>query len=120
MTSVVWLRRDARLDDNPALTTAVNQGPVCLLFVIDPVLFNRVSPRRRSLLVAGLGDLDSRLAERGGRLRVERGDPASVVPEVVAQVGAEVVHTNLEVTPYGRMRDDRVKQVCEMVEHDGQ
>jgi deoxyribodipyrimidine photo-lyase len=119
VTSVVWLRRDARLDDNPALTTAVEQGPVCVLFVIDPVLFDRVSPRRRNLLVAGLSDLDSRLAERGGRLRVERGDPAAVLPEVVARVGAEVVHVNREVTPYGRRRDNRVRAVSELVEHDG-
>jgi deoxyribodipyrimidine photo-lyase len=119
VTSVVWLRRDARLDDNPALTAAVEQGAVCILFVIDPALFDHSSPRRRHLLVAGLTDLDQRLAARGGRLRVERGDPAAVLPEVVARVGAEVVHANREVTPYGRRRDDRVRAVCELVEHDG-
>ena len=119
MTSVVWFRRDARLDDNPALTAATEDGAVCALFVIDPALFSNCSQRRRDLLVAGLADLDSRLADRGGRLRVEYGDPAKVVPVVADDVGAGVVHINSEVTPYGVRRDRRVASEVELVPHEG-
>jgi deoxyribodipyrimidine photo-lyase len=119
VTSVVWFRRDARLDDNPALTAAAEEGPVCALFVIDPALFSKCSHRRLDLLVAGLADLDSRLADRGGRLRVEHGDPATVVPVVVDDVGAGVVHINSEVTPYGVRRDLRVASEVELITHDG-
>ena len=35
MTSVLWLRRDLRLRDHPALHEAAGDGPVVALFVLD-------------------------------------------------------------------------------------
>lgn len=114
MTStVIWFRRDTRIHDNPAWAEAARADLVYPLFVIDPRLFAVVSPQRRALLVAGLRALDESLAERGGRLRVELGDPRRIVPAVVAETGAESVHINREVSPYGRLRDHQVgQQVC--------
>ena len=119
MTSVVWFRRDARLDDNPALAAAAEAGPICALFVVDPGLYETCSRRRRDLLVAGLADLDRRIQGQGGRLRVERGDPAEIVPAVAAEHGAGEVHINSEVTPYGLERDRRVAAFVDLVDHDG-
>jgi deoxyribodipyrimidine photo-lyase len=118
-TTIVWFRRDARLDDNPALTAAVGEGRVCPLFVVDPTLWDRASPARRSLLAAGLADLDRSISGHGGRLRVERGDPVEVVPAVAGDVSAVAVHVNAEVTPYGAARDRLVAERCRMVEHHG-
>lgn len=119
MTSIVWFRRDARLDDNPALNAAAADGPACALFVIDPALFDRCSRRRRDLLVAGLADLDGHLATHGGRLRVEYGDPATVVPSIAEELGAGPVHVNSDVTPYGTDRDGRVAAQVDLVPHGG-
>lgn len=119
MTSVVWFRRDARLDDNPALAAASAEGPICALFVIDPALYEKCSRRRRDLLVAGLGDLDRSIEERGGRLRVEAGDPAVVVPEVARDLGVGTVHVNSEVTPFGKARDRRVARDVSVEGHHG-
>lgn len=119
MTSIFWFRRDVRLDDNPGLNAAAEAGDVVPLFVIDPTLFDRSSARRRDLLVAGLVDLDLRLAEREGRLRVEYGKPAEVVPRVAGEAGAEAVHVSREVTPFGTTRDLQVSREVELVAHDG-
>lgn len=119
MANVYWVRRDARLDDNPALVAATSEGPVCVLFVIDPEIFDRSHARRKDLLVAGLRDLDRRLSRDGGRLRIEYGDPVDVVAQVAQEVGADRVHVNAEVTPYGVRRDVRVAERCTLVEHDG-
>lgn len=119
MTSVVWFRRDARLDDNPALAEAARGGVVIPLFVIDPALYDRCSPPRRELLVAGLAELDRRISDHGGRLRVEHGDPTEIVPAVAAEVAADEVHINAEVTPYGRERDRLVAGRCLLRCHDG-
>jgi deoxyribodipyrimidine photo-lyase len=119
LTTIVWFRRDARLDDNPALAAAVVVGQVCPLFVVDPILWDRASPLRRELLGAGLVALDRAIAERGGRLRVERGDPVDVVPAIAREVGAAAVHVNAEVTPYGGTRDAMVGRHCRLVEHEG-
>lgn len=119
MTSIVWFRRDARLDDNPALASASAEGPVCALFVIDPALYDRCSLNRRNLLVAGLADLDRSISDHGGRLRVERGDPSVVVPEVAKDLGVETVHVNSEVTPFGKTRDGYVARDLNLEEHHG-
>ncbi len=118
-TSLVWFRRDLRLADNPAWAEGTHAETVCPLFVIDPKLYEAVSPRRRALLAAGLRALDEELARRGGRLRIERGDPTLVVPKVAAGVGAEAVHVNAEVTPYGTARDRAVAGRVPLADHDG-
>lgn len=116
--SVLWFRRDVRLHDNPMW--AAGHGSIATpLFVIDPRLFDDATPNRRLHLVAGLAELDRRLQDRGGRLRVERGDPVEVVPRVAAQVGADTVHVSEEVTPYGRRRDAAVGRRARLVSHPG-
>lgn len=119
MTSIFWFRRDVRLDDNAGLNAALAASEVVPLFVLDPALFDRVSTRRRNLLLAGLTDLDRRIREHGGRLRVERGDPRQVVPKVAADVKAEAVHVLREVTPYGVRRDVAVAHAVELIDHNG-
>ena len=32
---ILWLRRDLRMADNPALTAAASQGPVVAVYVLD-------------------------------------------------------------------------------------
>ena len=119
MSSVFWFRRDVRLDDNPGLNAAAAEGEVIPLFVIDPGLYEKVSTRRRALLVAGLADIDSRIRDRGGRLRVENGAPAEVVPRVAAETDTGRVHIAGEVTPYGLERDRLVAETVDLVDHDG-
>lgn len=118
-TDIVWFRRDARLTDNPAWAQGTRADVVVPLFVIDPKLFDRVSARRRALLIAGLRQLDGLLEERGGRLRVEHGEPQQVMRQLADDLGAERVHINREITPYGVERDRRVSEDVELTRHDG-
>lgn len=118
MTAIFWFRRDVRLDDNPGLAAAGEDGTVIPLFVVDPSIYEAVSARRRDLLMAGLRDLDAELRRRDARLRVEYGDPAEVVPRVASEAAARV-HVSLEITPKGRARDEAVGSQVELVEHDG-
>ncbi len=109
MSSVLWLRRDLRRRDLPALATAAaaaGDGAVHPFFVIDPVLWDRCGPVRRGWLAASLR---AAAASYDGRLTVRVGDPATRVPEFAADVGAESVHVSAETTPYGAGRDERVR-----------
>jgi deoxyribodipyrimidine photo-lyase len=119
MTDLAWFRRDVRLTDNPAWSAATQADRVVALFVIDPALFDRSTTMRQRLLLGGLADLDRSLRTRGGRLRVEHGPPVEVVPAVAAEVGAETVHINREVTPYGRRRDEEVSSQVSIQPHEG-
>ncbi|MFT4989798.1 MAG: deoxyribodipyrimidine photo-lyase [Acidimicrobiales bacterium] len=106
---LVWFRRDLRLGDNPAWAAATKQADqVTALFVLDPALFDRAGTFRQQALVAHLRCLDAQLRERGGRLRIEHGDPAVVVPSIMNTLAADRVHWNTDTTPYAVPRDTNV------------
>lgn len=105
-TTVVWFRRDLRVQDQPtflAAADAARQGVA--LFVLDPRLIDPAGPARLSYLYASLRALN---ADLGGRLLITRGDPAEVVPRVAAEAGADTVHIAADFGPYGRRRDAAV------------
>jgi deoxyribodipyrimidine photo-lyase len=106
-TSVVWLRRDLRLGDNPALLTAAEEagrGEVCVAVVLDQALLAG-SDRRAARYLASLRALDGDL---NGALTVLAGPPEHALPALAREVGAGTVHVSRESTPYGRRRDERV------------
>jgi deoxyribodipyrimidine photo-lyase len=119
-TGVVWFRRDLRLTANPAWSAATrNHSEVVALFVVDPPLWDRCSPTRVALLAGHLRSLDEALATRGGRLRVEHGDPVEVVGRVARHTGADAVVANADVTPYAHRRDAAVAETVDLDLHDG-
>jgi len=107
MTSVLWLRRDLRLRDHPALVAAhesAGGGGVLPVFVADPRLLGPSG--RVAALVEALASLDETY---DGALVIRYGRPVEVLPALVREVGATSVHVSAETTPYGRRRDDQVR-----------
>ncbi|MBM3697576.1 MAG: hypothetical protein FJW78_03720, partial [Actinobacteria bacterium] len=110
-TTVMWFRRDLRVDDHPALAAAAARGEVVALWVADPALLgapHHRAPMRLRFLRACLEAVDAALADRGIGLVVRAGDPADVVPAVAREAGADVVMVTADVTPYSRRRDAAV------------
>jgi len=108
---VVWLRRDLRLHDHPALSDAVASGrPVAPLFVFDPALLHGrfASPNRTWFLLASIVALRRELEARGSRLFVRVGDPSGVLPAFAREIRAGDVVVSRDHTPYGRRRDRAV------------
>jgi deoxyribodipyrimidine photo-lyase len=110
VTSVLWLRRDLRLHDHPALHAAAAGGPVVALFVLDPALLGPAGAPRVAFLYRTLRALDAELRGQGARLVIRRGDPVTVLPRVVREVGAGSVHVSADFNPYGVRRDAAVEQ----------
>ncbi|GAA4367634.1 deoxyribodipyrimidine photo-lyase [Nocardioides caricicola] len=106
MTAILWLRRDLRLDDHPALWAATEDGPVVPVFVRDP----RLGTSAR--LDASLAAFDD---ATGGALVVRTGDPVDVIAGLVDELGARRVHVTEEFTPYARRRDAAVAERVELV-----
>jgi len=111
-TAIVWFRRDLRIHDHPALTKALQFANVVCLFVLDDRLLHGryASPNRAWFLQQSLLELASALAERGGRLVVQRGRPEIVVADVAHKVGAGVVFASRDYGPFGLRRDRRVAE----------
>ena len=110
MTSILWLRRDLRRRDHPALLAArdaavASGGDLVVAFVVDPRLWDGGGAARRAWLAATLEATNEAFE---GALTLLHGDPRRVVPELAARVGAGSVHVSRETTPAGRRRDEVV------------
>nr|WP_314844360.1 deoxyribodipyrimidine photo-lyase [uncultured Microbacterium sp.] len=95
--SLVWLRDDLRLADNPALRAAVDRDePIIVLFVLD-----EDSPGIRPLggaarwwLHHSLTSLSDRLQELGASLVLRRGPAGRVVREIIDETDSGAVFWN--------------------------
>jgi deoxyribodipyrimidine photo-lyase len=110
VTSLLWLRRDLRRADLPALGAAheaAGAADVHVVFVVDPALWGTVGAVRRAWLAASVR---AAVASYDGRLTVRQGNPRTVVPALAHELGASSVHVSAEPFPYGRARDRAVQR----------
>ena len=80
MSSLLWLRRDLRRGDLPALGAAheaADGGEVHAVFVVDPAIWGRAGAVRTAWLAA---TLRATVEAYDGRLSIRYGDPRTVVP----------------------------------------
>jgi deoxyribodipyrimidine photo-lyase len=109
--AVVWLRRDLRLHDHPALTAALAAADAVVpVFVLDERLLAgpRSSANRSWFLLGSLRALADDLGARGSRLVVRSGRPETVIPDLAVEVGAGDVFATRDVSPFARARDRAV------------
>lgn len=120
MSALVWFRRDLRLTDNPAWTTAsADHDELEAIFVLDRRLLDAAGDARRDLLFANLRALDSELRGLGGNLTVVPGPADEQLPAVAG--GHEAVYWNRDYTPFAIKRDNAVaaRTDVEVVTFDG-
>jgi deoxyribodipyrimidine photo-lyase len=107
--AVVWLTRDLRVHDHPALAAACRIAErVVPLFVLDEAQLSR-SANRSAFLVDCLHDLDGSLRSLGGGLVVRAGrDPVSEVVRLVDEVGASAVFLAADATSRAHRREEEL------------
>ena len=107
MPTLLWFRRDLRLHDlPPLLDAAASDSEVLACYVLDPRLKASSGPRRLQYLYDALRDLRDSL---DGRLLVTRGRPEKRIPALAKAIGATSVHVSADYSPFGRRRDDAVR-----------
>lgn len=113
MRGVVWLRRDLRLEDQPALTAAcADCDDVIPLFIFDdPLLRSRQfgSPCV-TFMVSCLYELAGALAARGLALQWRRGSQIDEMIGFVEDVKADAVYWNRDYEPAAIDRDRKIQQ----------
>ncbi|KAE8669114.1 Cryptochrome-1 [Hibiscus syriacus] len=114
MCSIVWFRRDLRVEDNPALLAGVRAGPVLAVFIWAPEEEGHYQPGRvsRWWLKNSLAHLDSSLRSLGTCLITKRSsDSVSSLLQVVKSTGATQLFFNHLYDPISLVRDHRAKEV---------
>jgi len=112
-TSIVWLRRDLRLADNPALLAAVETGkPLVPVFIQEPETTTSwvMGSASRWWLHHSLASLDEGLRRLGSGLVIRRGPALEVLRALANETGASGIFWNRLYEPASIDRDTRVKQ----------
>ena len=113
--NIWWVRRDLRLHDNPALTSALADGKSVLpVFILDSNLLAKPAEKRQAFLFAGLRALNADLKKRGSRLVVRSGDPAIEIKILAAEVNADKIFAEEDYSPYAAQRDDSVAREVDL------
>nr|AGU91427.1 cryptochrome 1.2 [Chrysanthemum boreale] len=112
--SIVWFRRDLRVEDNPALAAGVRSGKVIALFIWAPEEEGHYYPGRvsRWWLKQSLSLLDSSLKNLGTSLITKRSsDSVLSLLDVIKSTGATQLFFNHLYDPISLVRDHRVKEI---------
>ena len=96
----MWFRRDLRIGDNPALTSALAEGEVVALFIREDL---PTSSRRAAYLNASLHALNESL---NGRLIIKSGEPFEVLSALSKKYGP--IFTSQEFTPLAVSRAEEL------------
>ncbi len=110
--SLVWFRQDLRLDDNPALLSAVEQeGPVVPVYIWSPEEEGDWPPGAASRwwLHRSLQALDDSLRKAGIRLILRKGKILDELRRLIRETGANAVFWNRRYEPEAIQRDTKIK-----------
>ena len=106
---ILWLSRDFRFQDNPAMLAALRQGPLLPVFVLDGQTRAQGATSRWRLQQALIA-FDAELRRRSGHgLTLLEGEADHVLPELIRQTGAVEVHQSDWPAPQMRRVQDRVR-----------
>jgi deoxyribodipyrimidine photo-lyase len=127
LTGLLWLRRDLRVHDHPALRAALERHEeVVPVFCFDDRLVHgrHASGPRTQFLLECLADLDASFRARGSAIVMRRGRPESELLKLAAQLGASAIHLTADVSPFARRRDRQLAAGChgagvDLVSHPG-
>jgi deoxyribodipyrimidine photo-lyase len=125
-TVILWLRRDLRLADQPALAAAVMSGaPVIPVFILDDDTpkHRKMGGASRWWLHHSLNSLDADLRKLGSRLILRSGKSDEVLAVLAKETGASAIHCIRHYEPWWRNAEKAVAKAlpdgCELVCHDG-
>ncbi len=118
---IVWLRRDLRMADNPALYHAAQAGPVVAVFVLDDdrARDHAYGGASRWWLHHSLESLAKGLHARHARLVLRRGDAVEELCRIAKDVGADSVHANRHYEPWWRKAQSELKDKTDLCLYDG-
>ncbi len=122
MTQILWLRRDLRLSDHPALLAAVASGaPIIPVYILDDEIpkHRKMGGASRWWLHHSLKSLDADLRNLGSRLILRRGNSFALMCQLAQETGAAAVHAICHHEAWWRNAERAIGGQLNLVLHDG-
>ena len=107
--TILWFRRDLRLQDHTALTAAIARGGAVIAVFICDAQVESLGAAPKWRLGLGIEALQSALAAKGNRLILRRGSAFEELKALVAETGAQTVYWQRAYDPTSQERDAAVK-----------
>lgn len=114
MSDILWIRRDLRIHDNPALVAAIENGVSIAVFISTPQKWQQhhLAPIKADFIFRHLKQLESELAELGITLlhlkATDFDDQAKQLTELYQQLEAKTVYANSEPEVDEQTRDQQL------------
>lgn len=114
LKSLVWLRRDLRLNDHTVLAQACeHSAKVFVAFVFDTQILSKISninkkDRRVHFIFESVMELRKKLRLHGGDLIILYGDPQVEIPKLAAHLKVQTVFVGRDYESYAKKRDSQV------------
>jgi deoxyribodipyrimidine photo-lyase len=106
-TSIMWFRRDLRINDHPAFLAAIESAEqVIPLFILDKEQIAQAGEKLLAYMSQSLRALDESL---GNRLHIIEGDQVEVLSALIKKYEVKEVHISAEYERYGAARDAKVE-----------
>jgi deoxyribodipyrimidine photo-lyase len=117
---ILWFRNDLRLTDHPALNAAIKTGrPLIALYIYTEDVAGQLSlgSASRWWLHHSLLSLKRSVEKLGGRLCLQRGNPLTLLPSLIAETHAEAVYFSRAYEPWARAQEnDLHRQLADKIE----
>ncbi|KAB0478601.1 deoxyribodipyrimidine photo-lyase [Vibrio chagasii] len=114
MSDILWIRRDLRIHDNPALVSAIENGVSIAVFISTPQQWyqHHLAPIKADFIFRHLKQLEAELADLGITLlhlkATDFDDQAKQLTELYQQLGSQVVFANSEPEADEQARDQQL------------
>jgi deoxyribodipyrimidine photo-lyase len=113
--NIIWMRRDLRLEDNAALSQALqSKKSVLPIFIFDSEILNKLGNKkdaRVEFIYQSLQNIKSELNEINSDVLVLHGKPKEVWANLCKDYSIDTVFTNIDYEPYAKERDQDIESL---------
>lgn len=108
-TIIVWIRKDFRLVDNPALFHAAKEGMVVPVYIHDDDEESSMGSASKWWLHHALNDFKTSIEKIEGTLIIKKGNPKDVLQKLIHETNAQDIYWNRRYEPHALKRDKELQ-----------
>jgi len=113
--NIIWMRRDLRLEDNAALSQALqSKKNVLPIFIFDSEILDKLNNKkdaRVDFIYQSLQNIKKELNKINSDVLVLHGKPKEVWAKLCKDYSIDTVFTNIDYEPYAKVRDQDIESL---------